>query len=104
MRESAPMGKLTTHVLDTARGRPAGGVRVRLFAVSTEDGGPRRLLREATTNADGRCDTPLLEGDAFEAGRYEIVFGAGAYFAALGTALATPPFVDDVVLLSLIHI
>jgi 5-hydroxyisourate hydrolase len=92
------MGKLTTHVLDIARGRPAAGVRVRLFAVGADDSSPRRLLREATTNADGRCDTPLLDGDAFKTGRYEIVFAAGAYFAALGAALATPPFVDDVVL------
>ncbi len=92
------MGKLTTHVLDTANGRPAGGVRVRIFAVGDDDGSPRRLLREAMTNADGRCDAPLLEGDAFTAGRYEIVFGAGAYFTALGTVLPKPPFVDDVVL------
>jgi 5-hydroxyisourate hydrolase len=92
------MGKLTTHVLDTAGGRPAGGVRVRIFAVGADDSSPRQLLREATTNADGRCDAPLLEGDAFRAGRYEIVFAAGAYFAALGTVLPKPPFVDDVVL------
>jgi 5-hydroxyisourate hydrolase len=92
------MGKLTTHVLDTASGMPASGVRVRLFAVGADDRSPRRLLREATTNKDGRCDAPLLEGDAFKAGRYEIVFGAGAYFTALGAVLPKPPFVDDVVL------
>ena len=92
------MGRLTTHVLDTANGRPAAGVRVRVYAVSPDDSGGHRLLREGVTNADGRCDAPLLEGEAFEAGCYEIVIGAGAYFAALGTALPQPPFVGDVVL------
>ena len=92
------MGRLTTHVLDTASGRPAAGVRVRVYAVGDGESGARRLLREATTNADGRCDAPLLEGDGFEAGRYEIVFGAGAYFSAGGTTLPQPAFVGDVVL------
>ena len=60
------MGKLTTHVLDTAHGRPGAGIRVELFAVS---GGDRhRLIAAAVTNADGRCDAPLAEGSAFAAG------------------------------------
>ena len=94
------MGRLTTHVLDTANGRPAAGVRVRVYAIGDGDGdsGARRLLREGVTNGDGRCDAPLVEGEEFKAGRYEIVFGAGAYFAALGTSLAQPAFVGDVVL------
>ncbi|MEO8676840.1 MAG: hydroxyisourate hydrolase [Casimicrobiaceae bacterium] len=92
------MGKLTTHVLDTANGRPASGVRIRLYAVGDDDLGARRFLCETTTNADGRCDAPLLDGEGFKAGRYEIVFGAGAYFAALGTELPQPAFVGDVVL------
>jgi len=91
------MGRLTTHVLDTANGRPAAGVRLRVYALDAGDGA-RRLLRDVTTNADGRCDAPLLEGGEFGAGRYEIVFGAGAYFAALGAAQLQPPFVEDVVL------
>ena len=92
------MGRLTTHVLDTANGRPASGVRVRVYAVGERVAGGRRLLREGVTNADGRCNAPLLEGGDFTAGCYEIVFDAGAYFAALGVALAQPPFVGDVVL------
>ena len=92
------MGRLTTHVLDTANGRPAAGVRFRVYAVSPGDSGERRLLREGVTNADGRCDAPLLEGEGFKAGCYEIVFEAGAYFAALGPALPQPAFVGDVVL------
>jgi 5-hydroxyisourate hydrolase len=92
------MGKLTTHVLDTANGCPAARVRVRVYAVSEDDSGERRLLGETVTNADGRCDSPLIEGDRLKAGCYEIVFGAGAYFDAIGTALPQPPFVGDVVL------
>jgi 5-hydroxyisourate hydrolase len=91
------MGRLTTHVLDTASGRPAAGVRFRVFALGDNDT-DRRLLRESATNADGRCDAPLIEGDEFVAGRHEIVFGAGAYFTSLGTALPQPAFVGDVVL------
>jgi len=87
------MGKLSTHVLDTAHGRPAAGVAIALYAV---DGDSRRLLAEATTNADGRCDAPLLAGEALQAGRYELVFAAGDYFAAQGVDLPEPRFVDRV--------
>ena len=90
------MGKLTTHVLDTANGRPAAAVRVRVYRIGAGD--ERVLLREALTNADGRCDAPLLEGSEFEAGVYELVFGAGAYFSAQGSGGSRPPFVGDVVL------
>lgn len=88
------MGRLTTHVLDTAHGRPGQGIAVTLFRL---DGGRRELLR-TVTNHDGRCDRPLLEGEAFEAGTYELVFAAGDYFRALGTTLPEPPFVDEVAL------
>ena len=87
------MGKLSTHVLDTAHGRPAAGVAIALYAV---EGEARRLLKQASTNADGRCDGPLLEGEALRAGRYELVFAAGDYFAAQGVALPEPRFVDRV--------
>ncbi len=75
-------GRLTTHVLDTARGRPAAGVEVALFRVAADGG--RELLREARTNDDGRVDAPLLEGDALRAGVYELVFEVGAHFARQG--------------------
>lgn len=87
------MGKLSTHVLDTANGRPGAGVRVALYAVA---GGSRTLVKEDVTNADGRCGTPLLEGDTMRPGRYELVFGAGDYFAAQGVELPTPRFIDQV--------
>lgn len=88
------MGKLTTHVLDTAHGRPGAGVRLALYAIA--DGGARTLLRTATTNGDGRCNAPLLEGADVKAGRYELVFEAGQYFAAAGVELPSPPFIDQV--------
>ena len=87
------MGKLSTHVLDTAHGRPAANVAIALYAI---DGDKRTLLVQAATNPDGRCDAPLLEGDALQAGRYELVFAAGDYFAAQGVALPEPRFVDRV--------
>jgi 5-hydroxyisourate hydrolase len=89
------MGKLTTHVLDTAHGTPGAGIDVSLY----RNLGERfALVKSVVTNADGRCDAPLLEGSAFAPGRYRLVFAAGAYFAARGVALPDPPFVDTVVL------
>ncbi len=64
-------GRLTTHVLDTATGRPVAGLRLTLTRLET---GARTELARHVTNADGRCDSPLLQGDAFRAGLYEIVF------------------------------
>ena len=87
------MGRLTTHVLDTSAGRPAGGVRVELYRL---DGAGREQLAEATTNDDGRCDQPLLEGDGFRIGEYELLFHVGAYFQAVGAALPEPRFLDRI--------
>ena len=87
-------GRLTTHVLDTAQGRPAGGLAIELWRV--EDPGPGRLLKTALTNADGRTDGPLLDGADFQAGAYEIVFLVGAYFAGQPLDTAEPPFLDRV--------
>ena len=84
------MGRITTHVLDTAAGRPAAGLKVILTRL---DGTPA-VVTEAVTNADGRCDKPLLEGAAFFAGRYEIMFHVGDYFRSCGVTLPDPPFLD----------
>jgi 5-hydroxyisourate hydrolase len=81
---------LTTHVLDTAHGCPGAGVIVRLYADDRSV-----PLVEARTNADGRCDAPLLTG-ALTPGRYVLEFEAGAYFRARGVTLAEPPFLDVV--------
>ena len=87
-------GRLTTHVLDTANGVPAAGVTVSLFRLDPE----RSLLTEAVTNSDGRLDQPILAGENFSAGVYELVFGAGEYFRASNAVLPDPAFVDQVVL------
>jgi 5-hydroxyisourate hydrolase len=89
------MGRLTTHVLDTAHGRPAAGVAIALFRI---DGDARRPLARQHTNADGRCDTPLLADAAFVVGVYELEFSIGDYFAAVGVALPQPRFIDIVTL------
>jgi len=70
-------GKLTTHVLDTARGRPAAGLHIELHHLGHE----RTLLTSIVTNADGRTDRPLLEGVPFSIGIYELTFHVGDYFA-----------------------
>jgi 5-hydroxyisourate hydrolase len=75
------MGRLTTHVLDTAQGRPGAGVRVELFRLEGKNGS---LVASATTNADGRTDAPLLEGEKFRPGTYELAFHIGAYFKGQG--------------------
>lgn len=85
------MGRLTTHVLDTAHGRPAAGVKVR---VTLPDG--REIAAE--TNADGRCAAPLAEGDAFVVGRYRLEFAVGDYFRRLGVDLSEPAFLDEIVI------
>ena len=86
-------GRLSTHVLDTVSGKPAGGVRVVLIELGASATG---LLTEAVTNADGRTDEPLLAGAPLRIGMYEIAFHIGAYFAAKGVAAAIPPFLDVV--------
>jgi 5-hydroxyisourate hydrolase len=87
------MGKLTTHVLDTANGCPAAGMSVALYRI--EDG-TATLLKQIELNHDGRADNPLLEGGQFVPGRYRLVFGVAAYFRGLGAALSDPPFLDEV--------
>ena len=89
------MGKLTTHVLDTAQGKPGAGVAIELYAVSPTK---KSLLKTTLTNQDGRCDQPLLEGVEMRAGLYELVFGAGDYFFAEGVKMPTPRFIDRVVI------
>lgn len=86
------MGRLTTHVLDTAHGRPAAGMRIELFRLGKQ----RERVAATATNADGRCERPLLEGQGLAAGFYELVFHAGDYFTRLGLTLATPQFLDQV--------
>lgn len=83
------MGRLTTHVLDTAHGVPARGMRVELH-------GSDASLASLATNDDGRANAPLLEGAALRPGRYTLTFHVAEYFRAQGVALPDPPFLDVV--------
>lgn len=85
-------GRLTTHVLDTTHGRPAAGMRLDLLMVH---GDHSHHLTRTTTNDDGRLDRPLLEGDDFHLGTYELIFHVSDYFERLGTPIENP-FLDIV--------
>ena len=84
---------LTTHVLDTARGCPAEGIRIALYRVS---GNSHRKIAETVTNADGRTDAPLLDGKAFKTGSYELIFFAGEYLDSSSGDLPDPRFLDQI--------
>ena len=88
---TAASGRLTTHVLDTALGRPAAGLAIDLFAVH---GGEPHAIKSVVTNDDGRVDAPLLSGDDLKSGEYELVFHAGDYLRANAVPLTDPPFLD----------
>ena len=91
------MGKLTTHVLDTANGCPAAYMSVRLYRLQGNVPADNPVLvKSIMLNSDGRSDAPLLEGAQFVPGRYRLVFAVAAYFAQRGTELAEPPFLDEV--------
>ncbi len=86
------MTGLTTHVLDTALGKPAEGLTIDLFKLEAH--GPVRI-KSVVTNADGRVDGgPMLIGESFQMGQYELLFHAGAYLKKTGQVLADPPFLD----------
>ena len=89
------MGKLSTHVLDSAHGCPAAGVGIELYAVDPEG---RILIKTDVTNADGRCGAPLLDAAQLGAGQYQLVFHAGDYYAARGVDLPAPRFLDRIVI------
>lgn len=88
---TADQGRLTTHVLDTASGNPAAGLSIDLYAL---DGEARTHIKSVTTNSDGRCDAPLLAGEALSVGTYELVFHAGDYLRQSGASLSQPAFLD----------
>ena len=88
------MGRLTTHILDTAHGHPAAGVAVRLFSLENE----RALVSSQRTNQDGRTDEPLLDGAAMSSGSYELEFDIGDYFVASGVEVSEPAFLNTIVI------
>ncbi|MEP3917047.1 hydroxyisourate hydrolase [Ascidiaceihabitans sp.] len=84
-------GYLTTHVLDTARGCPAQGMKIELYKINGAD---RVFLKSVTTNDDGRTDAQILPAAEFETGVYELVFHAGDYLDGKGTPPEEPRFLD----------
>lgn len=91
----AMAGKLTTHVLDTAQGRPAANLAIELWAVDVASE-QKTLLKTIRTNADGRTNSPLLVGDELHVGLYELVFAVGEYFAQHAMKMSDPPFLERV--------
>lgn len=87
------MSGLTTHVLDTAHGTAAAGMKIEFFV---REGAAWTLLRTLQTNADGRTDEPLLAAGAMRAGQYRLVFHVAEYFRGRGVKLPDPPFIDTV--------
>jgi 5-hydroxyisourate hydrolase len=88
-------GRLTTHVLDTSRGRPAANIKIEVWALGPQEDN-RRLLKTERTNSDGRTDAPLLAGPELEVGYYELVFSMGDYFASQSNANLEPPFLSRI--------
>lgn len=88
------MGHLSTHVLDTAHGRPAAGLRLHLQRLATD--GSAQTLKTLTLNADGRTDAPLLAPEEMATGRWRLLFEVAPYFRARGVDLPEPPFIDTV--------
>ncbi len=86
-------GYLTTHVLDTAKGAPAEGIRIALYQVS---GTSHHKIAETVTNSDGRTDAPILPKDDFKTGTYELIFFCGDYLRATGQVDAEVLFLDEV--------
>jgi 5-hydroxyisourate hydrolase len=84
------MGRLTTHVLDTASGSPAAGLKIELWSLAE----PPKMLKQIKTNEDGRADAPLLGGAEFKRGLYELRFFAGDYLRSNGARLTDPAFLD----------
>jgi 5-hydroxyisourate hydrolase len=88
------MARLSTHVLDTASGRPAAALRLCLLRL--DEGAGEILVGRHTTNQDGRTDAPLLAAGTMATGRYRLQFEVGDYFKACGMDLPDPPFLDVV--------
>ncbi|MCL8301896.1 hydroxyisourate hydrolase [Pseudomonas mosselii] len=89
------MGRLTTHVLDAAHGCPGSSIKVELYRV---EGQQLELVNTALTNSDGRVDAPLLQGDDYRTGVYQLQFSAGDYYRAKGVKRPDTAFLDVVVL------
>jgi 5-hydroxyisourate hydrolase len=88
-------GQLTTHILDTAQGRPAQNMKIELWLLEPQLG-QKMLLKSVRSNQEGRTDSPLLLDRKFQVGTYELLFGVGEYFAQCILSLSDPPFLSEV--------
>jgi 5-hydroxyisourate hydrolase len=89
------MGKLTTHVLDTAHGCPAANLKIELWAIDSQTD-QKTHIKTVSTNSDGRTDSPMLNESEIKVGIYELVFSIGDYFATKSSNAAEPAFLDRV--------
>jgi 5-hydroxyisourate hydrolase len=89
--ETTKTGRLTTHVLDVALGKPAAGMRIDLYSFA---GDTASHILTVNTNSDGRCDAPLLAGEALRSGEYELRFHAGDYLNRSGAMVTEPAFLN----------
>ncbi|MEZ8760138.1 hydroxyisourate hydrolase [Vibrio splendidus] len=89
------MGRLTTHVLDTTHGLPGAEIKVELYKVNEDS---TEKLATVITNSDGRTDVPILAGNDFRPGKYQLVFYVADYYKSKGVELDGVPFLDDVVI------
>ncbi|MCG9555155.1 hydroxyisourate hydrolase [Vibrio sp. Isolate31] len=89
------MGRLTTHVLDTTHGLPGAEIKVELYKVNEDS---TEKLTTVLTNSDGRTDAPILAGNDFRPGKYQLVFYVADYYKSKGVELDGVPFLDDVVI------
>ncbi len=89
------MGKLTTHILDTASGKPGKNIQIQLYFLKDDSW---ELIKDVTSNDDGRCDAPLLDGEDLKVGQYELIFYTGDYFEDQGIDLPEVRFLDEIVL------
>ncbi|CAK2841506.1 5-hydroxyisourate hydrolase [Vibrio crassostreae] len=89
------MGRLTTHVLDTTHGLPGAEIKVELYKVNEDS---TEKLATVLTNSDGRTDAPILAGNEFRPGKYQLVFYVADYYTSKGVELDGVPFLDDVVI------
>ncbi len=89
------MGRLTTHILDTAKGLPGSEIKIELFRIEADS---TLLINTVFTNADGRTDSAILDGAEFSKGKYQLVFHTAPYFKREGVELPPIPFLDDVVI------
>ena len=87
-------GYLTTHVLDTYNGKPGSNIKGEIFRINDHE---KIKIKEFILNSDGRCDSPIIEKNEFEIGKYEIVFFCGEYFKDIKNLLK-PYFIDDVII------